>query len=69
MLSLSDQEVPNPSRNFYPTCVDLKKTLVGQEAVRLLVKRLSGEIMTPQQIWIRCSLVVGNTTRQLTSDE
>ncbi|HHV43188.1 MAG TPA: LacI family transcriptional regulator [Firmicutes bacterium] len=69
VLSLSDQEVPNPSRNFYPTCVDLKKTLVGQEAVRLLVKRLSGEIMTPQQIWIRCSLVVGNTTRQLTSDE
>ena len=45
-----------------PTHVRLSKQRIGENAVRILVNRLKGEVDRPQQIRIPCDLIVGETT-------
>jgi len=63
VVSLTDGEADLPI-NMKPTVVCLNRHLMGETAVRVLVKRIQ-DGTTVQQIRFPCQLIVGNTTRAL----
>jgi DNA-binding LacI/PurR family transcriptional regulator len=61
LVSLTTAEARLPDM-LAPTHVQLNQRLVGAVATRTLIKRVLGEADGPQQLYLPCKFVVGETT-------
>ena len=62
VLSLTDWLVDESFPGPKPTMIRVHRERVGRAAVKLLVRKLNGEVTGPQQINIPCTLSIGDTT-------
>lgn len=66
LASLTDDVNRFPG-NVEPTGVRLNRTLVGMEAVRLLVSRLHGKHSEPRHVLVPCEFIRGETVGEVPS--